>query len=90
MNPLRWLWKQVFEDDDEPPEPHELVLLGEPAGEALAELWKGKLKAAGIGSLVRNASAIAVYGVPSFEVLVAYEDLEPARRILNLDTPNTR
>ena len=89
MNPLRWLWKQVFDDDD-PPEPNQLVILGEPPGEMVAELWKSKLEAEGIESLVKNVSPLAAYGFPSFEVLVHYKDLDPARRLLNLDTPARR
>jgi len=85
VNPLKWLWRQVFEDDNRPPAPDQLVVLGEPAGEALAGFWKETLESEHIESMVRNVSSIAVYGAPQFEVLVRYRDLERARSLLNLN-----
>jgi hypothetical protein len=85
MNPFRWLWEQVFSDDDEPAAPDQLVLLGEPPGEAVAGLWQSTLRAEGIHSIVKNVSSLAVYGVPAFEVWVQYKDVGRARALLRLD-----
>ncbi len=59
MNPLRWLWRQMFEDDDSPPAPDQLVLLGEPDGEIVAGFWEGMLKDKGIRCVVKNVNSIA-------------------------------
>ena len=85
LNPLRWLWNQVLGDDDEPRRPDQLVLLGEPPGEIVAQMWRSKLAAEGIEALVKNVSSLAFYGVPSFQVLVRYKDFDAAREVLNLD-----
>jgi hypothetical protein len=85
MNPIRWLWEQVFSDDDEPAAPDQLVLLGEPAGESLAGLWQGILLGDGIRSVLKNVSSLALYGVPAFEVWVQYKDVDRARTLLRFD-----
>ena len=85
MNPLRWLWKQLLSDDDRPPAPDELVVLGEPPGEAVAGFWQSTLEAEGIHSVVKNVSSLAAYGVPEFEVCVQYRDVKRARELLQLD-----
>jgi hypothetical protein len=85
VNPLKWLWNQLLRDDDGPPAPDQIVVLGEPDGEAIAGFWKSTLEAEGIESMVRNVSSVAVYGLPQFEVLVRYRDVERARRVLHLD-----
>lgn len=87
MNPLRWLWRLVFEDDDAPPDPDQLVLLALPDGEAVARLWAGILQNRGIPSVVRDTSLYSPgyrIGAPRMEVLVRYEHLEAAREILGL------
>jgi Putative prokaryotic signal transducing protein len=84
MNPLRWLWRQVFDDDENPLAADQLVVLGMPSGEALAGLWQSTLESAQIHSMVRNVNSIAVYGLPQWEVLVQYTDLERARELLDL------
>lgn len=84
LNPLKWLWKAVFDDDNSPPDPDQLVVLGEPCGEALAGLWKNTLEAGNVKSMTRNVSAIAIYGLPQFQVLVRYKDMERARQLLAL------
>lgn len=88
MNPLRWLWRVLMEDDDSPPEPDQLVLLAEPDGEAVAGLWEGMLAHNGIGCVVKNVSGIAHLrsnAIPMFEVHVLYRDLSRARELLGLD-----
>ena len=85
MNLLRSLWRQLFADDNRPPAPDQLVVLGEPGGEALAGFWQSTLESEGIECMVRNVSALAAYGVPRFEVLVRYRDLDRARLLLHLD-----
>ena len=92
MNPLKWLWQQLLGDDNRPPAPDQLVVLGQPPGEALAGFWQSTLKSEHIESMVRNVSSLAAYGLPQFEVLVQYKDLERARQLLELeddgDTPS--
>ena len=90
MNPLRWLWREVFGDDVSPPEADQLVVLGEPCGEALAGLWRSTLQAAGIKSMAKNVSSLAIYGFSQFEVLVRYKDLERARQLLDLGDEDDR
>ena len=90
MNPLRWFLRQVLGEDDDPPGPDQLVLLGDPPGEIVAQMWRSKLAAEGIEALVKNVSSLALYGVPSFQVLVRYKDLDAAREVLNLDPPQTQ
>ncbi len=85
MNPLKWLWRQLLGDDNRPPAPDQLVVLAQPAGEALAGFMHETLEAEHIESMVRNVSSIAAYGAPQFELLVQYKDVERARRLLNLD-----
>ena len=87
MNPLRWLWRALMEDDEpREPEPDEVVLLAEVDGEGAAELWRGILLQQGIRSMAKNVSAIAYtrHGSP-WEVHVQYEDLPRARELLGLD-----
>jgi hypothetical protein len=85
VHPLKWLWQLLLGDDNRPPEPDQLVVLAQPAGEALAGLWQSTLEAERIESMVRNVSSIAAYGAPEYELLVRYKDLERARRLLELD-----
>lgn len=60
MNPLRWLWREMFEDEDpREPAPDEIVCLAEVDGEETAEMWRGMLKQRGIHSMAKNVSAIA-------------------------------
>jgi hypothetical protein len=88
VNPLRWLWRQMFVDDDSPPpDPDQLVLLAEPDGEIVAGLWEGILKDKGIGCVVKNRNAIAYLrsnAIPMFELHVLYRDLDRARQLLGL------
>jgi hypothetical protein len=88
VNPLRWLWRLVFEDDDAPPDPGQLVLLALPDGEALAHLWHGLLENQGIPSLVRDTALYSPgyrVGAPRMEILVRYEHLDRAREILGVE-----
>jgi hypothetical protein len=84
VNSLRWLWKQVFSDDELSAQ-DQLVLLGEPPGEAVAGLWRSTLRAEGIHSVVKNVSSLALYGVPAFEVWVQHKDVGRACELLGLD-----
>jgi hypothetical protein len=89
VNPLRWLWRLVFEDDDSPPDPDQLVLLALPDGEALARLWQGLLDNRGIPCVVRDTALYAPgfrIGAPRMEILVRYEHLEAARNVLGIDS----
>ena len=87
MNALRWLWRQVFEDDDSrEPAPDEIVCLAEVEGEGTAEMWCGMLKQRGIHSMAKNMSALAHWRLGSpWEVHVLYRDLARARELLGLD-----
>ena len=87
MNPLRWLWRQMFEDEEvREPAPDEVVCLAEVEGEGTAEMWCGMLEQRGIHSMAKNVSAIAYmrHGSP-WEVHVLYRDLARARELLGLD-----
>ena len=89
MNPLRWLLRVLLEDDDSPPDPDQVVLLGEPDGEAVAGLWQGILADKGIHCMVTNVNGIAHLrsnAISMFEVRVLYRDLERARELLGLTT----
>jgi hypothetical protein len=86
VNPLRWLRRQMFEDDEpREPRPEEIVLLAEVDGEGSAELWRGILEQRGIHSMAKNLSAIAYtrHGSP-WAVYVQYADLPKARELLGL------
>ncbi len=88
MNPFRWLWRVLLEDDDSPPEPGQVVLLGEPDGEAVAGLWQGILEDKGIRCVVKNVNGIAHLrsnAISMFEVHVLYRDLGRARELLGLE-----
>ena len=89
MNPLRWLWHTLMEDDEaREPRPDEIVLLAEPDGEAVAGLWEGILAHNGIGCVIKNVNGIAHLrsnAIAMFEVHVLYRDLARARELLGLD-----
>ena len=59
MNPFRWLWRVLFEDEEQEPRPDEIVELGHVDGEGAAELWRAILEQRGIHSMAKNTSAIA-------------------------------
>jgi len=87
VNPLHRLWRAIFEDDNRPPEPDQLVVLGEPSNEAEAQLWRDMLDDAGIRSMARDVSPTAGYpsrGLPMMEVRVLQRDLDRAREIVRL------
>ena len=87
MNPLRWLARQLFEDDDALPGPEEMVRLARPDGQLVAGLWREMLQRQGIESLLKNAQPVSVYIGEYFgryEVHVLQRDLERARDILGL------
>lgn len=89
MNPLRWLRRVLLEDDESPPHPDQVVLLGVPDGEAVAGLWQGILEDKGIHCLVKNTNGIAYLrsnAIAMFEVHVLYRDLARARELLGLAT----
>ena len=86
MNPFRWLWRALLEDDEpREPRPDEIVVLREVDGEGTAELWRGILEQRGIHSMAKNRSAIAYtrHGSP-WLVYVQYKDLPEARELLGL------
>lgn len=76
----------VFRRTPRDPEPGDVVLLGNPAGEAEAELWRNILAQWGIAALVRNRSATAYLHLgDDFEVFVRRDDLDEARQLVGLD-----
>ena len=87
MNPLRWLMRLLFEDDDAPPGPEEMVLLAEPDGQLVAGLWQEMLQRQGIDCLIKNTQPVSVYigeYLGRYEIHVLYRDLERAREVLGL------
>ena len=71
------------------PSAGDVVLLGNPAGEAEAELWRNILAQWGIAALVRNRSATAYLHLgDDFEVFVRRDDLDEARQLVGLDATN--
>ena len=87
MNPLRWLWRVLMEDDDSPPDPDQVVFLAQPDGEIVAGLWEGILRDKGIACVVKNVNSVAhlrMNAVPMFELHVRYADLDRARELLGL------
>ena len=65
MNPLRWLWRVLLEDDEpREPRPDEIVVLREVDGEGTAELWRGILEQRGIHFPVAPARKAALHGAP--------------------------
>lgn len=85
MNPLFWLWKQIFEDNDDPPDPDQLVELCAPSGEPLPGLWQGILKSEGILSVAKSDRPPFGFGTPSITIQVQYKDYDRARELLDLE-----
>jgi hypothetical protein len=88
VNPLRWLVRLLFEDDNEPPGPEELVLLARAEGEAVAGMWREMLRNQGIESMIKNTNPVAVYVGEYFgrcEIHVLHRDLERARAVLGIE-----
>lgn len=62
------------------------MLLGRPAGEAEAELWRNILLQWGVRCLIKNVSVLAYMhsGADLFQVWVLRQDLEEARALLGV------
>ena len=96
MNPLRWLYRQVFEDDDSEPKPDDLVVVAEPADDGVAGIWRDQLGRNGIRSMLKDRNSLNTMGMRfgqlwphQYELYVLYRDLEAAREILGLDADAT-
>jgi hypothetical protein len=84
MNPIRRVLDAMF-GPAASPGPDDLVLLGEPSGEAEAELWRNILAQWGVHCLVKNVSATAYLRLgDQFLVYVLQQDLEYARELVGL------
>lgn len=65
-DPLRWLWREMLEDDDpREPAPDEIVCVAEVEGEGTAEMWCGMLEQRGIHSMAKNVSTLAPWRLGS-------------------------
>jgi hypothetical protein len=87
VNPLRWLWNELFGPvDDGPPAPDELVTVGTANGLGLAGLWQSTLEGQGIHCVVKTLGLPSMYGMATCYVQVQYKDLKRAQELLGLDT----
>ena len=87
---VRWWYRWMFVDSDEPPAPDDLVLLVEPDNDMEAEVMRSKLDSFGIPALVKNTNALSYYRanwVPMLELHVRYRDVRQARELLGLEEP---
>ncbi len=85
MAALRWWYRWMFVDSDEPPAPDDVVLLVEAETDTEAEVMRGKLEGFGIPVLVKNVASFT--HVPAPELHVQYRDVARARELLGLDEP---
>ena len=97
MNPLRWLYRQVFEDGDREPKPDELVVVAEPADDAVAGIWRDQLERHGIRSMLKERNTLNTMGMRfgqlwphQYELYVLYRDLSAAREILGQESNGPR
>ena len=83
MHLLRSLSERLFGVPRRQAGEGDLALLGDPASEAEAELWRNILEQWGVRCLIKNTSATAYLRLgDAYQVWVLHEDLEEASSLI--------